>query len=105
MIHTLFIVIATFILVLRAWRPRRSQVGPKGPALPPVSKYPNDKKYDNIAWRCLVAVFFFFSVITHIIVINNNINKLRKWLLHRSNFGHQIASAPATYYIVFFSLI
>ena len=30
------------------------------------------KNYDNIAKRCLVAVFF--SVLTHIIVINTNIN-------------------------------
>ena len=31
--------------------------------------------------------------------------ELRKCLLHRFGFGHQIASAPAAYYIVFFSLI
>ena len=33
------------------------------------------KNYDNIAQRCLVAVCFFFSVITRITVINNNINE------------------------------
>ena len=32
------------------------------------------KNYDNIAQRCLVAVNF-FSVINHVTVINNIINK------------------------------
>ena len=49
---------------------RRSQGG--GAAPPPIKIPLTTKSYDNIAWRCLVAVFF--SVITHITVINNNIN-------------------------------
>ena len=50
--------------------------GPGGP--PPPIKIPLTRKsYDNIAWRCLVAVFF--SVIMHITVINNNIND-NKWV-------------------------
>ena len=43
-----------------------------GPPPPPIKIPLTTKSYDNIAWRCLVAVFF--SVITHITVINNNIN-------------------------------
>ena len=45
---------------------------PRGPGPPPIKIPLMTKSYDNIAWRCLVAVFF--SVITHITVINNNIN-------------------------------
>ena len=43
--------------------------GPGGRAPPPIKIPLTTKSYDNIAWRCLVAVFF-FSVITHITVIN-----------------------------------
>ena len=50
--------------------------GPGGPG-PPIKIPLTTKSYDNIAWRCLVAVFF--SVITHITVINNNIND-NKWV-------------------------
>ena len=46
--------------------------GAQGARPPPPIQIPlTTKSYDNIAWRCLVAVFF--SVITHITVINNNI--------------------------------
>ena len=46
--------------------------GAQGARAPPIKIPLTTKSYDNIAWRCLVAVFF--SVITHITVINNNIN-------------------------------
>ena len=47
------------------------------PSPPPIKIPLTTKSYDNIAWRYLVAVFF--SVITHITVINNNIND-NKWV-------------------------
>ena len=50
---------------------RRNQGG-QGAWAPPIKIPPMIKNYDNIAWRCLVA--FFFSVITHITVINKNTN-------------------------------
>ena len=53
-------------------RSRGGGGGPRGPGPPPIKIPLTTKSYDNIAWRCLVAVFF--SVITHITVINNNIN-------------------------------
>ena len=33
--------------------------GPGGPGPPPIKIPLTTKSYDNIAWRCLVAVFFF----------------------------------------------
>ena len=37
---------------------RRSQGGAQGARAPLNQNTTNDKSYDNIAWRCLVAVFF-----------------------------------------------
>ena len=36
---------------------RRSQGGPRGPGPPPIKIPLTTKSYDNIAWRCLAAVF------------------------------------------------
>ena len=51
-----------------------SVAGGEGARAPSIKIRTMMKNYDNIAQRCLVAVNF-FSVINHITVINNNINK------------------------------
>ena len=50
-----YFVAKTFFVVFAH---RRSQGGARGPGPPPIKIPLTTKSYDNIAWRCLVAVFF-----------------------------------------------